>query len=192
MASMYTEEMDKARKLAGALLIILGLTVLILGLFYIKRNINLATAFKKNAARSQKQLESVLALQSKDTDNDGLSDYEELYLYGTSLYLGDTDSDGFTDKNEIASNEDPNCPRGENCLNGGSLASPYSEDQQIKPTIPEEPPQELITNPLENLSAPKLRSMLKDAGFEESVLNQISDEELEKLYQESLKELQQQ
>lgn len=183
------EEMGNVRKLAGALLIILGLTGLILGFFYIKKNINLATAFKKNAASSQERLESIMALRSKDTDKDGLSDYEELYLYGTSPYLEDTDSDGFDDNNEISSSEDPNCPRGQNCIGGGSLASPDDKGQQIKSTIPEVPPEDLTKNPLD-LSISEIRELLKNAGMEESLLNKISDEELQKLYQESLVEVQ--
>ncbi len=37
----------------------------------------------------------------KDTDGDGLSDYDELYTYGTSPYLVDSDSDGVSDYDEI-------------------------------------------------------------------------------------------
>lgn len=56
------------------------------------------------------------ALQKKDTDQDGLSDYAEIYLYKTSAYLPDTDSDGVTDAIEIAQGTNPNCPEGTNCL----------------------------------------------------------------------------
>ena len=37
-----------------------------------------------------------------DTDNDGLSDYDEFYTYGSSLCLADTDFDGLSDGAEVA------------------------------------------------------------------------------------------
>src|SRR3989344_2262751 len=49
----------------------------------------------------------LLGLSKKDSDQDGLSDYDELYLYGTSPYLPDSDSDGVSDKREIATGADP-------------------------------------------------------------------------------------
>jgi len=49
----------------------------------------------------------------KDTDHDGLSDYEEKYLYGTDHKNPDTDSDGMSDGNEVK--------RGRNPLGPGTL-----------------------------------------------------------------------
>lgn len=54
-------------------------------------------------------------LKNKDTDEDGLNDYDELNVFNTSPYLKDTDSDGFDDQTEVFSNNDPNCPEGEDC-----------------------------------------------------------------------------
>jgi hypothetical protein len=64
-------------------------------------------------------------LKLQDTDQDGLSDYDEIYLYRTSPYLADSDSDGFPDKEEIEKGYDPNCPKGENC---GFIASNFSSN----------------------------------------------------------------
>ncbi|HMB65420.1 MAG TPA: thrombospondin type 3 repeat-containing protein, partial [Patescibacteria group bacterium] len=61
----------------------------------------------------------------RDTDNDGLSDKEEINTYGTSPYLKDTDSDGINDKEEVERGSDPNCPQGDNC--GGSNIITNSE-----------------------------------------------------------------
>jgi hypothetical protein len=64
----------------------------------------------------QDQASKTLELQkTKDTDRDGLSDYDELYLYHTSPYLADSDSDGMQDAVEIAQGTDPNCPSGKPC-----------------------------------------------------------------------------
>ena len=42
-----------------------------------------------------------------DTDEDGLNDYEEIYVYNTSPVSEDTDLDGMTDGTEIAAGLDP-------------------------------------------------------------------------------------
>jgi len=49
----------------------------------------------------------------KDTDGDGLSDYEEKYIYGTDPKNPDTDGDGMKDGNEVK--------RGRNPLGPGTL-----------------------------------------------------------------------
>jgi len=54
-------------------------------------------------------------LKETDTDHDGLTDYQELYQYRTSMFLEDTDSDGYSDKEEVTSGNDPLCPTGEEC-----------------------------------------------------------------------------
>jgi hypothetical protein len=51
----------------------------------------------------------------RDSDNDGLNDYQELNVYNTSPYLKDTDSDGIKDKQEVEQGTDPTCPKGESC-----------------------------------------------------------------------------
>jgi len=47
-------------------------------------------------------------LQGMDTDDDGLSDYNELFLNYTSPFHADTDNDGNIDKIEILGGTDPN------------------------------------------------------------------------------------
>ena len=42
-----------------------------------------------------------------DSDGDGISDYDELYVYGTNPYLADTDGDGMPDAWEIAHGLNP-------------------------------------------------------------------------------------
>ncbi len=42
-----------------------------------------------------------------DTDNDGLSDYDEIFVYGTDPLKPDTDGDGLSDGDEIALGLDP-------------------------------------------------------------------------------------
>lgn len=50
--------------------------------------------------------ETIIESQNKDTDNDGLKDWEE-NLYKTSIYDADTDNDGYLDGEEINSGHNP-------------------------------------------------------------------------------------
>ena len=43
----------------------------------------------------------IISKSAQDTDGDGLTDYDEEYLYGTSSTTNDTDDDGFWDGNEL-------------------------------------------------------------------------------------------
>lgn len=45
--------------------------------------------------------QATLQASSSDTDGDGLSDYEELFLYETDPYASDTDGDGYLDGEEV-------------------------------------------------------------------------------------------
>lgn len=73
----------------------------------------------KNAqAAATAQLAELEKLRDKDTDTDGITDYQELYATGTSPYLRDTDGDGINDLDEINQKTDPNCPQGKSCNPG--------------------------------------------------------------------------
>ena len=43
----------------------------------------------------------VFPLLDTDTDGDGLTDFEELYVFGTDPYDNDTDDDGLLDGDEV-------------------------------------------------------------------------------------------
>ena len=47
---------------------------------------------------------------SSDTDEDGLTDYEEIFIYGTNPICRDTDCDGMSDGTEIECNLNPISP----------------------------------------------------------------------------------
>ncbi len=51
---------------------------------------------------------SIDDLKKIDTDNDGLSNYEEIYIYHTDPNNPDTDGDGYTDGDEVKNGYDPN------------------------------------------------------------------------------------
>jgi len=181
-------EIEKVRKIALALLIVLGLTGLTLGFFYIRQNLTLATAIPKSAT-NQATFEAMAELQTKDTDKDGLSDYEELYIYNTSPYLEDSDSDEISDKIEISSGEDPNCPKGQNCLEESAVTSPYEETPRAETTVPEAVPPLIDEAYLNSMTPAQLRDLLKQSGLSDEILNNISDDDLQSLYQETLSEI---
>lgn len=179
--------LGREQKAAFGLLIVLGISGLILGSVYFKNRVHLSLAVIKNVNRfALSEDGSAMSLQAKDTDQDGLSDYDELYFYNTSPYIEDTDSDGELDKEEIDKGEDPNCPKGEIC--GGALR------QEIKTSFGSiKPPDELeIENPLDairDLDASQLRSLLRESGMTPDMLDQISDQELESMYKKTLIEI---
>jgi len=49
-------------------------------------------------------------LYNKDTDQDTLTDFEEIYIWHTNPYNADTDGDGYLDNEEIPNGYDPNGP----------------------------------------------------------------------------------
>lgn len=131
-------------------------------------------------------------LKGKDTDKDGLSDWEELNIYGTSAYLADSDSDGITDKEEIDAGTDPNCAEGTNC-----------DVEEISPEPEMDIAEELnnITNNISisegdkekleeamsgNMNAENLRILMIKSGIDQEMVESFSDEELMTLYQETL------
>ncbi|HBK34792.1 MAG: Ig domain-containing protein [Candidatus Uhrbacteria bacterium GW2011_GWE2_40_58] len=115
--SLSTEQ-----KVAFLLLVFLGVGGIVLG--FRSFGTNLSRPFDLQIAEnagnpfltsSQEEEQAKQAQKEKDTDSDGLNDYDELYVFKTSPYLSDTDSDGFDDYTEVYSNNDPNCPLGADC-----------------------------------------------------------------------------
>jgi hypothetical protein len=130
-------------------------------------------------------------LKSSDTDGDGISDYEELYLYKTSPYLEDSDSDGFSDSIEISSGNDPNCPSGKECRTP-SLVEASAPTSQIDPSSLAKEPDLVIPgldlSGLESiediddffmtLGPGEIRSMLAAQGVPINMLDTLSDAEV--------------
>lgn len=113
-------------------------------------------------------------LRELDTDQDGLSDYDELYRYKTSPYIVDSDSDSIPDKVEIDQNTDPNCPEGGVCSRTDIPAMVEVNDE--------------LVDQLENMSVDQLRQLMIDSGAPEDQVNKISDEDLLETYRKILVE----
>lgn len=154
-----------------------------------------------NLDNQAQQEQAIEALKNKDTDGDGLSDYEELAIYKTSPYLEDTDSDGFTDKQEIDSGNDPNCPAGQDCA-AAAAALPSSTN-----VSQENLGKDLLSGASGNISdqtgtggatdwsllqnfdmtPDQLRELLKQNGFSDEELAKIDDATLKEVWQSTLK-----
>ncbi len=141
-------------------------------------------------------LDQLQTLRSADNDSDGLSDYDELYVYGTSPYLEDSDGDNYNDYQEIINHTDPNCPVGKTCdastvVSGATTPA----SSTIISTLP-------LSNNTSTLSATSeavlqgvlngttepavLRKLLLENGLDKATLDKISDEDLLRSYQESI------
>jgi hypothetical protein len=127
----------------------------------------------------------------KDTDGDGLSDYDEINVYHTSPYLEDTDGDGIPDKQEIIQGTDPNCPTGQDCsvqeaplaTTTNSIAS--STLDAIDPTagVTSDPTQ---ADSVGTVTPAMLRQILLQNGYDQATLDKISDADIMSSYQQAM------
>lgn len=147
-----------------------------------------------NCSASSQLDSSNTDLKLVDTDSDGISDWDELFIYGSSPYLEDTDGDGLGDYEEIfVYKTDPNCLAGQTC----SGASGQNMDQTSSSSIVDDiyglegelSPNDIsayLNSPLVDVAY--LRQMLLEEGFSQNELDQISDEDLISIYKSALTE----
>ncbi|RJO59718.1 hypothetical protein C4546_00625 [Candidatus Parcubacteria bacterium] len=160
----------------------IGLSALVLGGIQLKRNLRqpfnlLATRNQAGANSNQPQDQTLLTLQAKDTDKDGVSDYDELYRYGTSPYIADSDSDGASDKDEINKGSDPNCPEGKNC---GVISGNSNVNTDLNTNTQ--------TQSSGQVTISQLRQALLAAGVSQTDLDAIDDATLLRQYQQLVAE----
>jgi hypothetical protein len=139
----------------------------------------------------EQESEAEQALKFKDTDADGLSDYDELKIYRTSPYLADTDSDNVSDAEEIKKGADPNCPIGQDCRNSPAYIAPparVNPEDVLGGSSAAAPILGFDQSIFEKFDAAKVRTLLKNAGMAEDQLAKISDQDLEAIYKEALQE----
>ncbi len=106
--------LDESKTAFRIVLGIAAVTVLTTGVFLtrlIVGSAKLPVAKVSNTATNN----TLAALKDKDTDEDGLNDYEELYVYGSSPYLLSSASDGVSDGDKVKQGVNPNCQAGKTC-----------------------------------------------------------------------------
>jgi Bacterial TSP3 repeat len=148
----------------GVLAIVLGIWHLVSG---IKNSFVIAPIVLEDKSGAIESLNSI-----KDTDQDGLSDYDEKYVYGTSPYLADTDSDGISDYEEISTGQKPLCS-GDTCQGDLDGSDSNSELSGIAPQ--------------KIMNLPELKNYLIETGYPVDQVNQLSDSDLNLIYEEVVK-----
>lgn len=129
--------LGKNQKWAAAGLAVFAFLIVALWFVQLKNNIyaplNSNSAGLTDQTQIDNQTAGDLALKNKDTDGDGLSDYDELNVYKTSPYLADSDSDGIKDGEEIKNGTDPNCPAGRTCSTSTTLGAGAADNTAAQP-----------------------------------------------------------
>lgn len=126
------------------------------------------------------------SLQQQDTDNDGLNDFEEQYVYNTSIYLVDTDSDGASDFAEVQNGANPNCADGNVCVTLGtadtstvtSTATGQEEaNAQYSDILAAQSGPTSVPHP-DDITAEELRDLLVELGATPEDIAEVTDEQL--------------
>ena len=203
------EKYAKSSRAVEIFLLVIGISALILG--FLRFNATINSAFNANKVDNKnfvkyedQELQAILKQQNSDTDQDGLSDYDEINIYRTSPYLKDTDSDGYSDKQEIDSKEDPNCPRGQNC---GALDDSDLTDSEVSIEDLEhyndfldqyQPPDNSQSSANDGgaekilsgqATVEEIKQMLLQAGISLEEISKISDADLIEMYYETVVEM---
>lgn len=179
--------LSNEQKIGFVLLLAFAILAIGLGILQIRNTMYSRFALNNQVPTNLKdQVNTVDALRFRDTDRDGLSDFDELYVYGTSPYLADTDGDGIPDGVEVKKGTNPNCSEGADC---SIMADNYGlstttldvgTSTAILPDAPVPPPildvQAAIKDPVQ------VRAMLINAGqISPDIINKVSDAELMQL-----------
>ncbi len=162
-------------------LIIIGFSAVFLG--YIQFKGTIYSPFKQGPIEELElpdQAEVFAILSEQDTDGDGLSDFDERFVYQTSVYITDSDSDSFSDKEEVDAQSDPLNPE----------STPYRT-----PSVSEEAISEPVSSPVnpdnqeEKTSIQEIRDLLiNQAGLSQEIVDKLDDKTLENLYNETKQE----
>lgn len=200
---------SKRQKIAVAVLAIFGILVIVFWAVQFKTTLKNSLKHSSDTnTESSGNNEDVVAnednksneiLKTKDSDSDGLSDWDELNTYKTSPYLEDSDSDGYLDKKEIETDNDPNCPMGQVCVG-------TSDTEETVPESTVDSTSQTINNVLGagattdssasfnnnansgNIDAASLRKALLQAGIDQTLLDNASDEQLIEMYKSALED----
>jgi len=134
-----------------------------------------------------------------DTDEDGLTDYDELYVYKTSPYIADSDSDGIGDNIEVTSGDDPNCPADRDCGYYFESDDDVLDGNDIIPTVTSPigasagiDSIEDAASLLEGLTPDEIRQILIESGMDEAALSMVDDEMLTELFNQAIVDFQEQ
>jgi hypothetical protein len=194
------KNMPRPQKTAVLILSALGIVIVFFGALQLRNRIT--SPFQVDISGLDN---SEIAINSadKDTDADGIPDYDEFNVYQTSPYLEDTDSDGLLDNVEVKQGTDPNCPVGQDCYGSNNFAVQIATSTSSnfiasssatidsgslgEISVSSSTSETDLKNALAGqVDAATLRKILLDNGADEAILDSISDADLLKSYQEVL------
>lgn len=207
------EQFSPHQKLGLGVLVVIGITTLVFGVFQINRSIIEPMARNGNLkfkSSEEMEREKEERLKQSDTDKDGLNDYDELYVFRTSPFLEDSDSDTIPDGVEVAQSTDPNCPAGRTCRQARATETTGTQGDT---TVGAEPPAlapdeqdvldamemafgdldeltpETMRARLAEMSPEELREFLSKIGVPDEMLQQADDETMRSLLLETLQDM---
>ncbi|MBI2633540.1 MAG: hypothetical protein HYW78_04130 [Parcubacteria group bacterium] len=138
------------------------------------------------------QEDLIKKLRATDTDGDSIDDYQERYIYGTSVFLQDSDGDGTNDKDEITAKSNPldknSAPRKEGDTLGdvGSTVndqrSTINNQQQTDNNLQQEIKDETLVQRPSSALLQKIRDALIAAGAPRDLVQNLDDQTLVNLY----------
>jgi len=179
----------KKNKNTHLIVFLIIITILAIFLAYWQMKGAIYSPFWGQIANSQEseqeiQIQVFELLSKQDTDKDGLSDFDERFVYNTSVYVPDSDSDAFTDKEEIDAQSNPLDPH----------STPYRKPKQEEQTELDvgELTKDIILEDLENFSDVSVEEiknfLINQAGLSEEIVEKLDDKTIIKLYNETKQE----
>ena len=175
--------LTKEQKTGAVLLSIFTIFAIVLGVLQIRNTMYAPFALNKKIPQFLKHdISGSESLVYRDTDKDGLNDFDELYVYGTSPYLADTDSDEIPDKTEVEKGTNPVCPEGKDCALFGADASALPAYAPATSSLEQDQTDFTLADLEKATTDPtQIRRMLLESGVDKKVLDATTDAELIKM-----------
>lgn len=182
--------LTKEQKIGFVLLLVFAFFAVGIGVLQVRNTMYRPFALKREVPLEiTDSINSQEVLYYRDTDHDGLNDYEELTVYHTSPYLADTDSDGVDDHAEVQRHTNPLCNEATSVcadsseLAGSNLVNTSTTLTGTSVSKPDPSPYDLSTM----LTDPaQVRRLLIEAGASKQELDQVSDNDLMTIVRERL------
>lgn len=188
---LITDELPQKRRAGAWVVLLMGVVGLGIGVMQWRGSFGQVFAERRSDYKTPDELEveRLEEMKTKDTDGDGLNDYEESRVYLTSPYLNDSDSDGVDDRTELAAGEDPNCPVGKECssLSGAIDASATISASSAAELAEQE---RAVLEQFMNPTPAQIRQLLLESGIQPGDIEGIDDATLLDLYRQALAEAQ--
>jgi len=189
-ATQIIKDLPREQKMAAVFLAAFSILIVVSSVLLF--NFKLNKPFSTDKIMSGATTATTSDLSKIDSDGDSLSDYDETNIYRTSPYLEDSDSDGLNDKQEVLNGSDPNCPAGKIC--NAIEVAPIASSSDIRDSVdPGEMPimtgaASIVPGMGNEITPTTLRQILLQNGYNQSDLDQISDEDIMRSYIEAVRQ----